>query len=114
MSASTVTELVTNELRHEYKATLLQIKKHLTNDQQEELCFYYTAGLTPEETTGILKLFRSLENLRKISWEDVGFLKKGLHAVSRLDLAEILTRFENMQEGSNRTCMYVCRNEARF
>lgn len=68
MLANTVTELVTDELRHEYKATLLQIKKHLTNDQQEELCFYYTAGLTTAETTGILKLFRSLENLRKISW----------------------------------------------
>ena len=107
MSASTVTELVTDELRHEYKATLLQIKKHLTNDQQEELCFYYTAGLTTAETTGILKLFRSLENLRKISWEDVGFLKKGLHAVSRLDLAEILTRFENKRDLTELVCTYA-------
>ena len=107
MLANTVTELVTDELRHEYKATLLQIKKHLTNDQQEELCFYYTAGLTTAETTGILKLFRSLENLRKISWEDVGFLKKGLHAVSRLDLAEILTRFENKRDLTHLLCTYA-------
>ena len=43
MSANTVTELVTEELGREYKATLLQIKRNLTNDLQEELCFYYTA-----------------------------------------------------------------------
>ena len=93
MSANTVTELVTEELGREYKATLLQIKRNLTNDLQEELCFYYTADPAHAETTGILNLFRhcfrSLENVRKISWEDVGLV----NAVLRLDLVEILTRF---------------------
>ena len=98
MSASTVTELVTEELGREYKATLLQIKRNLTNDLQEELCFYYTADPAHAETTGILNLFRhcfrSLENVRKISWEDVGLV----NAVLRLDLVEILTRFAKKRD----------------
>ena len=102
MSASTVTELVTEELGREYKATLLQIKRNLTNDLQEELCFYYTADPAHAETTGILNLFRhcfrSLENVRKISWEDVGLVKNGFHAVLRLDLVEILTRFAKKRD----------------
>ena len=98
MSANTVTELVTEELGREYKATLLQIKRNLTNDLQEELCFYYTADPAHAETTGILNLFRhcfrSLENVRKISWEDVGLV----NAVLRLDLVEILTRFAKKRD----------------
>lgn len=107
MSANTITELIIEELRWEYRSTLLVIKRELTNDQQEELFFYYAVDPTTAENTGILNLFYSLENIRKISWEDVGFLKKGLHAVLRLDLAEILTKFENKRDLTELVCTYA-------
>ena len=97
MSSLKTSAAITDVLRQQYRATLLQIKKDLNNDQKEELRFYCT-DFIPEETMGILKLFRSLEYVQKISWEDVGFLKKGLYAVRRLDLVEILTGFENKRD----------------
>ena len=97
MSSLKTSAAITDVLRQQYRATLLQIKKDLNNDQKEELRFYCT-DFIPEETMGILKLFRSLEYVQKISWEDVGFLKKGLYAVRRLDLVEILTGYENKRD----------------
>ena len=97
MSSLKTSAAITDVLRQQYRATLLQIKKDLNNDQKEELRFYCT-DFIPEETIGILKLFRSLEYVQKISWEDVGFLKKGLYAVRRLDLVEILTGYENKRD----------------
>lgn len=98
MSSLETSAAITDILRQQYRATLLEIKRHLTNDQKEDLRFYCTDNIPEAETMEILEVFRSLENVQKISWEDVGFLKKGLYAVRRLDLVEILTGFENKRD----------------
>ena len=97
MSSLKTSAAIIDILRLEYKETLLQIKKGLTKDHFKELRFYFD-DLIPEETMEILELFRALENVQKLSWENVGFLKKGLGAVWRLDLVEILTGFENKRD----------------
>ena len=97
MSSLKTSAAIIDILRLEYKETLLQINRGLTKDQFKELRFYFDV-LIPEETMEILELFRALENVQKISWENVGFLKKGLDAVWRLDLVEILTGFEKKRD----------------
>lgn len=97
MSSLKTSAAITDVLRQQYRTTLLHIKKDLNDDQEEELRFYCT-DFIPEETMGILKLFRSLEYVQKISWEDVGFLKSALYAVRRLDLVETLIGFENKRD----------------
>ena len=97
MSSSKNSAAIIDILRLEYKGTLLQIKRGLTKDHFKELRFYFDI-LIPEETMEILELFSALENVQKISWEDVGFLKKGLDAVWRRDLVEILAEFEKKRD----------------
>ena len=97
MSSLKTSAAIIDILSLEYKETLLQIKRGLTKDHFKELRFYFDV-LIPEETMEILELFRALENVQKLSWENVGFLKKGLDAVWRLDLVEILTGFENKRD----------------
>ena len=97
MSSLKTSAAIIDILRLEYKETLLQINRGLTKDHFKELRFYFD-DLIPEETMEILELFRALENVQKLSWENVGFLKKGLDAVWRQDLVEILTGFENKRD----------------
>ena len=80
-------------LRKTYFSILLNLSHNLTIKQEGELCFYWT-GRIIEDDSGILGIFRSLENAGKISWEDVSFLKEGLLAVRREDLCRTLTLFE--------------------
>ena len=71
MSSLKTSAAIIDILRLEYKETLLQIKKGLTKDHFKELRFYFD-DLIPEETMEILELFRALENVQKLSWENVG------------------------------------------
>ena len=92
MSSLTLSSL-TEKLRRSYFSILLNLSHNLTIKQQGELRFYWT-GLITEADSGALGNFRSLENVAKISWEDVSFLKEGLIAVRREDLCKTLTLFE--------------------
>ena len=95
----------TNELRrheYEYREVLLTINSNLTEIQKKELHFYYYA-----EAGETLELFRSLEDDKKISWEDVCFLKDGLRAVQRKDLVDIVTEFENKRNLTSLVDMYA-------
>ena len=97
----------TNELRrheYEYRGVLLEINSNLTEIQKKELHFYYTHYAEAGET---LELFRSLEDDKKISWEDVRFLKDGLRAVQRKDLVDIVTEFENKRNLTFLVHMYA-------
>ena len=97
----------TNELRrheYEYREVLLTINSNLTEIQKKELHFYYTHYAAAGET---LELFRSLEDDKKISWEDVCFLKDGLRAVQRKDLVDIVTEFENKRNLTSLVDMYA-------
>ena len=97
----------TNELRrheYEYRGVLLEINSNLTEIQKKELHFYYTHYAEAGET---LELFRSLEDDKKISWEDVRFLKDGLRAVQRKDLVDIVTEFENKRNLTSLVHMYA-------
>ena len=97
----------TNELRrheYEYREVLLAINSNLTEIQKKELHFYYAHYAEAGET---LELFRSLEDDKKISWEDVCFLKDGLRAVQRKDLVDIVTEFENKRNLTSLVYMYA-------
>ena len=96
MSSQTL-NTITDELEKAYKAALLQIVYNLRKDQQKELQFYFERHI-PRGTDGVLDMLRSLENVGKISWTDVGSLKEGLCAIQRLDLLEIITEFETRRD----------------
>ena len=65
MSSLETSAAITDILRQQYRATLLEIKRHLTNDQKEDLRFYCTDNIPEAETMEILEVFRSLENFKR-------------------------------------------------
>ena len=77
-------------------AALIRIVHSLDKDQQRELQFYYKRDI-PSGTDGALNILDSLDDVGVISWTDVDSLKKGLRAIQRLDLIEILTAFETQR-----------------
>ena len=95
--SSLTPKIIAGELQKAFKAALLCIVDNLNNDQQQKLQFYYE-GLIPSGTDGALNILRSLEDVGEISWRDVSSLKKGLCAIQRLDLIEILTAFETRRD----------------
>ena len=97
MSSSQTPNSIVGELQKAYKAALLCIVADLNDDQQENLQFYYEEQL-PNGTDGALNILRSLGKVGEISWTDVRSLKKGLRAIQRLDLIEILTAFETRRD----------------
>ena len=78
-------------------AALIRIVHSLDKDQQRELQFYYKRDI-PSGTDGALNILDSLDDVGVISWTDVDSLKKGLRAIQRLDLIEILTTFETRRD----------------
>ena len=84
---------MTDTLRQIYRAVLVQIARDLDKEQQKELQFL-CAELVPRRVKGVLPLFRSLEEVAKMSWVDVTFLKECLHHVGREDLVVKLTAFQ--------------------
>ena len=96
MSSRTL-NTIAGELQKTYKAALLRLVDSLEIDQQLKLQFYY-GGLIPRGTDGALNILRSLEEAEEISWTDVSSLKKGLRAIQRKDLIEILTAFESRRD----------------
>ena len=89
---------ITEELQRACNAVLLHtIVYELEKDQEEELRYYYN-GIIKNGETGALSILRSLENAGKTSWKDVRFLKEGLREIRRLDLVEILTKFETKRD----------------
>ena len=95
--SSQIPNSIVGELQKAYKAALLRIVDNLNIEQQQKLQFYYE-GLIPREIDGALNILRSLEDVEEISWTDVDSLKKGLRAIQRLDLIEILTAFETQRD----------------
>ena len=95
--SSQIPNSIVGELQKAYKAALLRIVDNLNIEQQQKLQFYYE-GLIPREIDGALNILRSLEDVEEISWTDVDSLKKGLRAIQRLDLIEILTTFETRRD----------------
>ena len=96
MSSRTL-NTIASELQKAYKAALLRLVDSLESDQERKLQFYYE-GLIPRRTDGALNILRSLEDVGEISWTDVSSLKKGLPAIQREDLIEILTAFETERD----------------
>ncbi len=90
---TSTTRTVTDKLRQDYNGVLLQIYFKLDSEQQRELRFY-CHGLIPIRATDTFDIFRSLEYKRKISWEDVNFVKEAMRNIGRNDIAKGLTEFE--------------------
>ena len=96
MSSRTL-NTIPSEIQKDYKAALLHLIDNLEDDEQQKLQFYYE-GRIPRGIDGALNILRSLEDAGEISWTDVSSLKKGLCAIQRLDLIEILTAFETERD----------------
>ena len=108
MSTSQSPTVSTNELgrqEYEYREVLLVIDSNLTEVQKKKLRFYFPTECAEGNET--LELFRSLEDDKMISWEDVCLLKDGLRAVGRLDLVDNLTEFENKRDLFTLVYMYA-------
>lgn len=105
--------LIKDELRHIYNAILLQIAQKLPKDQQEELQFLCTHKINSETTsvTDTLKIFIKLEQIGRISWENVRFLKKILTQLFRLDLEESLTKYEIKRDLALLLALYACKRQ---
>ena len=95
-----------DRLRQIYRAVLVQISRDLDLEQCEEFQFLCT-GLVPRRVKGVLAIFRSLEEVAKMSWVDVTFLKECLHDVGREDLVDKLTAFEVKRDLSILLNFYV-------
>ena len=108
MATSQSPIVFTNELgrqEYEYREVLLAIDSNLTEVQKKKLGFYCRTKCAEGNET--LELFRSLEDDKMISWEDVCLLKDGLRAVGRLDLVDNLTEFENKRDLFTLVYMYA-------
>ena len=89
-STHTVTE---RKLRQDYNGVLLQVSFKLDTEHQRELR-YYCNGFIPIRVTDTIDILQTLEHERKISWEDVKFLKEAMRKMRRIDIVEELTEFE--------------------
>ena len=106
-AAFNISEELRRQLEPNYRGVLIKIKRGLTEDDEKDFRFYYTDCVVASDTLSTWKFFRSLEDAREISWEDVSFLKEGLRAVQRKDLEKILTEFENRRNLTALVYMYA-------
>ncbi|XP_078359014.1 uncharacterized protein LOC144643578 [Oculina patagonica] len=97
---------MTDRLRQIYRTALVQIARDLDKEQSKELQFL-CIGLVPRQVKEVLDLFRSLEEVAKMSWVDVTFLKKCLHDVGREDLVVKVNAFEAKRDLSNLLDFYI-------
>ena len=104
---------MTDKLRQIYRAVLVQISRDLDKEQCEELQFLCN-GLVPKRVKGVLALFLSLEEVAKMSWVDVNFLKECLHDVGREDLVVKLTAFEIKRDLSILLNVYVKKRKGLY
>ena len=87
------THTVTEKLRQDYNGVLLQVSFKLDTEHQKELR-YYCNGFIPICVTDTIDILQTLGHERKISWEDVNFLKEAMRKMRRIDIVEDLTEFE--------------------
>ncbi|KAL9987852.1 hypothetical protein ACROYT_G002224 [Oculina patagonica] len=87
------THTVTDKLRQTYNGVLLQISFNLGKKHQRKFR-QYCNGLVPTNVTDTVDILHTLEHERKISWEDVNFVKDAMHEIRRVDIVAELTKFE--------------------
>ncbi|KAL9987849.1 hypothetical protein ACROYT_G002221 [Oculina patagonica] len=87
------THTVTDKLRQTYNGVLLQISFNLSKKHQRKLR-QYCNGLVSTNVTDTVDIFHTLEHERKISWEDVNFVKEAMHEIRRFDIVKELTEYE--------------------
>jgi len=90
---TSLTLTTTDKLKQAYKSILLNISFNLDEEHQKML-LYYCNGFIPKQLTDTIKIFRSLEYERLISWEDVNFMKEAMRGVKRFDIVKELTEYE--------------------
>ena len=93
MLTFTSTFTVTDNLLQFYNIILLQISHKLDKNNRKKLR-HYCNGFIPRQVTDTLDILRTLEHERKISWEDINFVKEAMHEIRRVDIAEELAQFE--------------------
>ena len=93
MDSTMLTCTLTDKLLQFYNGILLQISHKLDKKHRRQLR-HYCNGFIPIQVTDTLDILRTLEHERKISWEDINFVKEAMHKIRRFDIAEELTKFE--------------------
>ena len=89
-SASPFLNTLTDEFRQEFKVVLININNDLKEREREDLLFYYDDRHDNIPTNPL----SSFQRTGKISWTDVGSLKKALRAIQREKLASDLEEYE--------------------
>ncbi|XP_068694544.1 uncharacterized protein [Montipora foliosa] len=85
---------LTDELQSDYKVAVVNTFKNLKEDEQGFLAFCYHEGISGN----LGNFLSSLERTGKISWKDVGSLKKYLLAIGMKRLACILEEYETKRD----------------
>ena len=92
-------------LKEVYRSVLIQIAEDLSVEQCKELLFYckdYVPGkylsICSIAPISIVQIFQCLENVQRISWEDLSYLEPFMHAIRREDLVSKLTAFKITKE----------------
>ena len=97
---------MTDNLKFDCRAVLARIARNLDEEEHKQL-FFLCKGQVPRRGLDVWALLNSLEDSAKISWIDVSFLKKCLHAIGREDLVVPLTEFEMKRDLSILLNFYV-------
>ena len=92
-------------LREVYRTVLIQIADDLTEEQYKGFLFYCTdyvprkyLNISSTAPSSSLQIFHCLENVQRISWEDLSFLVRSMGAIRREDLLTKLVAFEITRE----------------
>lgn len=96
---------MTNKLRFDYRAVLVQIARDLDEEHRKQL--FFLCRVRGRGVLDVWALLTSLEDSAKISWINVSYLKNCLRIIGRKDLVVTLTKFEMKRELSILLNFYV-------
>ena len=96
---------MTEVSRQVYRTLLIQIADDLTENQLKQLLFFCKddvprrfLSLSSKAPISSVQIFECLEDVQKISWENLSYLKEFMRAIRREDLVTKLTVFEITRE----------------
>lgn len=96
---------MTDFLRQVYRTALIQIADDLTEEEFRRLLFFCKddisrryLSISSQASNSSVQIFEHLEDVQKLSWENLSYLKVFMHAIRREDLVTKLTAFEITRE----------------
>lgn len=96
---------MTGVLRQVYRTVLIQIANDLTEEEFKQLLFFCKDDIarkyliiSSQASNSSVQIFEHLEDVQKLSWENLSYLKVFMHAIRREDLLTKLTAFEIARE----------------